>query len=105
MTAVTTDASDPLAYLDERPVPGSPRDYRFPSFTRTSLDNGLTLLVKQAATTPAHRYTTAWPPFRARHRKKNANGSRQSICACAIPSRLKSGSRSSISAARRCATT
>ncbi len=44
MTAVTTDASDPLAYLDERPLPGSPRDYRFPSFMRSGLDNGLTLL-------------------------------------------------------------
>ena len=43
MTA-TIDRSDPLAYLDERPVPGVPGDYRFPSFTRGHLDNGLTVI-------------------------------------------------------------
>ncbi len=43
MTA-TTDRSDPLAYLDERPVPGTARDYHFPSFTRSRLDNGITLI-------------------------------------------------------------
>ena len=41
MTA-TIDRSDPLAYLDERPAPGAPRDYHFPPFTRARLDNGLT---------------------------------------------------------------
>ncbi|MCY7419426.1 MAG: insulinase family protein, partial [Chloroflexi bacterium] len=43
MTA-TTDRSDPLAYLDERPVPGAARVYRFPSFTRSRLANGMTLI-------------------------------------------------------------
>jgi zinc protease len=43
MTA-TTDHLDPLEHLDQRPVPGAPRDYRFPAFERSTLDNGLTLL-------------------------------------------------------------
>ncbi len=43
MTA-TIDRSDPLGYLDERPEPGAPREYRFPSFARTHLDNGLTVV-------------------------------------------------------------
>jgi zinc protease len=45
MNAMTADRSDPLAHLDERPVPGAPHDYRFPAFARSRLDNGLTLLV------------------------------------------------------------
>lgn len=36
--------SDPLAVLDQRPGPGEPRAYDFPSFERSTLDNGLTLL-------------------------------------------------------------
>ena len=34
-----------LAVLDTRPEPGEPRDYRFPPFTRTSLPNGLTVVL------------------------------------------------------------
>ena len=40
----TIDRSDPLAHLDERPLPGAPRDYRFPTFTRAGLANGLTVM-------------------------------------------------------------
>lgn len=36
--------SDPLAILDQRPQPGRPRDYDFPAFERTTLENGLTIL-------------------------------------------------------------
>ena len=36
--------SDPLAVLDQRPQPGEPREYDFPDFERSTLDNGLTLL-------------------------------------------------------------
>ncbi len=36
--------SDPLAVLDRRPGPGRPRDYDFPDFERSTLDNGLSLL-------------------------------------------------------------
>jgi len=43
MTAII-DRDDPLGYLDERPIAGSPRDYRFPPFTRSRLDNGLTII-------------------------------------------------------------
>lgn len=43
MTA-TTDPTDRLAYLDVRPGPGEPRDYHFPAFERSRLDNGLTLI-------------------------------------------------------------
>lgn len=43
MTA-TIDRSDPLGYLDARPPAGSPREYQFPSYRRSRLDNGLTVL-------------------------------------------------------------
>ena len=36
--------SNPLAILDQRPQPGRPRDYDFPAFERTTLENGLTIL-------------------------------------------------------------
>jgi zinc protease len=36
--------TDPLAVLDRRPLPGQPRAYDFPAFTRERLDNGLTVL-------------------------------------------------------------
>ena len=36
--------SDPLAILDKRPRPGEPRDYDFPAFDRSTLDNGLTVV-------------------------------------------------------------
>lgn len=40
--------TDPTAldttWLDTRPGPGQPRDYHFPRFTRTTLDNGLELI-------------------------------------------------------------
>jgi zinc protease len=43
MTAERTGA-DGLAVLDERPIPGAPREYRFPSFERSTLPNGLDLI-------------------------------------------------------------
>jgi zinc protease len=36
--------SDPLAVLDTRPLPGAPRRYDFPAFTRSQLHNGLTVI-------------------------------------------------------------
>ncbi len=36
-----------LDVLDVRPLPGQPRPYHFPGFTRTVLPNGLTVLVSQ----------------------------------------------------------
>jgi zinc protease len=36
--------SDALAILDKRPQPGEPREYDFPAFERSTLDNGLTLI-------------------------------------------------------------
>ncbi len=36
--------SDPLAVLDRRPQPGQPRQYDFPAFERSNLDNGLTIV-------------------------------------------------------------
>ena len=36
--------SDPLAVLDQRPQPGQPREYDFPAFERSTLDNGLTIV-------------------------------------------------------------
>ncbi len=36
-----------LDVLDRRPLPGTPRPYHFPGFTRTVLANGLTVLVAQ----------------------------------------------------------
>jgi zinc protease len=44
MTTLASDQTDPLAYLDHRPVAGQPRDYRFPPFTRSRLPNGLTII-------------------------------------------------------------
>ncbi len=44
MTATTIDRSDPLAHLDERPVAGPPREYRFPRLDRSRSDNGLTVV-------------------------------------------------------------
>jgi zinc protease len=52
--ATATDAASPtigdaapdrLAVLDVRPSPGVPRDYHFPPFTRSRLDDGLELLL------------------------------------------------------------
>ena len=37
-------SDDRLAILDRRPQPGEPRDYDFPDFERSTLENGLTLL-------------------------------------------------------------
>ncbi len=36
--------NDSLAVLDQRPLPGKPRAYDFPSFDRTRLDNGLSVI-------------------------------------------------------------
>lgn len=36
--------SDSLAALDQRPQPGQPREYDFPAFERSTLDNGLTIV-------------------------------------------------------------
>ena len=36
--------SDPLSVLDRRPQPGEPREYDFPDFERSTLDNGLTIV-------------------------------------------------------------
>jgi predicted Zn-dependent peptidase len=36
--------TDPLAVLDQRPQPGQPREYDFPDFERSALDNGLTIV-------------------------------------------------------------
>ena len=36
--------TDSLAVLDQRPQPGQPREYDFPQFERSSLDNGLTII-------------------------------------------------------------
>jgi zinc protease len=44
MTTLAPDQSDPLVYLDDRPGPGQPREYRFPPFTRSHLPNGLTII-------------------------------------------------------------
>lgn len=41
---MTPLADDPLAVLDQRPSPGRPQEYHFPSFSRTVLPNGLTLI-------------------------------------------------------------
>ncbi len=41
-----------LDVLDVRPLPGQPRTYHFPGFTRTVLPNGLTVLVSQLAGRP-----------------------------------------------------
>ncbi len=42
MTTITPD--DALAHLDDRPGPGAPREYHFPSFQRTRLASGLELI-------------------------------------------------------------
>ena len=42
-TAAPTHGPD-LSVLDVRPTPGPPRDYRFPSFERARLSNGLTVV-------------------------------------------------------------
>ena len=36
--------NDALAVLDQRPQPGKPRTYEFPSFERDTLENGLTVI-------------------------------------------------------------
>jgi zinc protease len=41
-----------LDVLDVRPLPGQPRTYHFPGFTRSVLPNGLTVLVSQLAGRP-----------------------------------------------------
>jgi zinc protease len=43
--AKATASADRLAVLDVRPAPGEPREYRFPPFTRSRLDQGLELLL------------------------------------------------------------
>lgn len=43
MSARSADPGD-LAALNQRPIPGDPRSYHFPPFTRGRLSNGLTLL-------------------------------------------------------------
>jgi zinc protease len=45
-----------LSVLDVRPTPGPPREYHFPSFERSRLDNGLTVL---AAHLPGRRLLAA----------------------------------------------
>ncbi len=36
--------TDPLGILDQRPQPGEPREYDFPAFDRSGLDNGLSVV-------------------------------------------------------------
>jgi len=42
--SATVIAPIDLSVLDERPLPGPPRDYRFPRFERARLSNGLTVV-------------------------------------------------------------
>ena len=45
-------AAGSLDVLDIRPIPGHPRAYHFPGFTRTVLPNGLTVLISQLPERP-----------------------------------------------------
>ncbi len=55
-TVITPPAESDLSVLDVRPTPGPPREYHFPAFERTRLDNGLTVI---AAHLPGRRLLAA----------------------------------------------
>ena len=47
MTTTERAATPDLTVLERRPPPGTPRDYRFPPFTRERLANGMTVIQAQ----------------------------------------------------------